>query len=324
MTQDISETPFFYTEKNVEILFLKDYANICRDEHKDSAEKIIKAKICILKKIQHATVLFKKLNECISRRIKFLREGQELSIYVSNNPRSIYIPFGWYHTATLYEVTRRIKPKCIFAEKNSPEMEFEQNKKDIKYFCKILSKINGGVMQTMDELLFYESFLKQGIVIHNPIRSDLPEVYQNNRRKVVVNFCRISPQKNLPLLMKSFVDFCVKYPEYTLEIYGNIITDEENAYLEDLKEWVLEKKCEHVIMLLPPRADIHNLVNDCAMFVSSSDYEGISNSMLEAMAIGLPVVCTDCLGGGAREMINDGENGLLVPVGDSNALTAAM
>ena len=61
-----------------------------------------------------------------------------------------------------------------------------------------------------------------------------------------------------------------------------------------------------------------------AMFVSSSDYEGISNSMIEAMAIGLPCVCTDCGGGGAKEMITDGENGLLVPVGDANALKNAM
>ena len=60
------------------------------------------------------------------------------------------------------------------------------------------------------------------------------------------------------------------------------------------------------------------------MFVSSSDFEGMSNSMLEAMALGLPVVCTDCPAGGARAVINDGENGLLVPVGDSEKLYLAM
>jgi glycosyltransferase involved in cell wall biosynthesis len=75
---------------------------------------------------------------------------------------------------------------------------------------------------------------------------------------------------------------------------------------------------------LPPRADVLDVVKDCAMFVSSSDYEGLSNSMLEAMAIGLPCVCTDCLGGGARELIKDGENGLLVPTKDAKALAEAM
>ena len=46
--------------------------------------------------------------------------------------------------------------------------------------------------------------------------------------------------------------------------------------------------------------------------------------MLEAMAIGLPCVCTDCPIGGAHMMIQDGVNGLLVPVGDSNAMAAAI
>ena len=60
------------------------------------------------------------------------------------------------------------------------------------------------------------------------------------------------------------------------------------------------------------------------MFVSSSDFEGMSNSMLEAMAIGLPVVCTDCPAGGARAIIQDHENGLLVPIKDANRLYLAM
>ena len=60
------------------------------------------------------------------------------------------------------------------------------------------------------------------------------------------------------------------------------------------------------------------------MFVSSSDYEGLSNSMLEAMAIGLPTICTDCPCGGARMIIQNGVNGLLVPVNNQQEMTKAM
>lgn len=60
------------------------------------------------------------------------------------------------------------------------------------------------------------------------------------------------------------------------------------------------------------------------MFVLPSDYEGLSNSMLESMAIGLPAICTDCPCGGARMVIQNRVNGLLVPVGDTEKLVEAM
>ncbi|MDU6786002.1 MAG: glycosyltransferase, partial [Veillonella sp.] len=71
-------------------------------------------------------------------------------------------------------------------------------------------------------------------------------------------------------------------------------------------------------------SNILEKVAPCSMFVSSSDFEGISNSMLEALGMGLPVVVTDCPVGGARMVIKSGENGILVPVGDTQAMYEAM
>ncbi|MBP3280665.1 MAG: glycosyltransferase, partial [Butyrivibrio sp.] len=56
------------------------------------------------------------------------------------------------------------------------------------------------------------------------------------------------------------------------------------------------------------------------VYAYSSDYEGMPNSLLEAMAMGMPVVSTDCPCGGPRTVIRDGENGFLIPVGDEDAL----
>ena len=60
------------------------------------------------------------------------------------------------------------------------------------------------------------------------------------------------------------------------------------------------------------------------MFVLSSDYEGMPNSLAEAMALGIPSISTDCPTGGSRELIQDGVNGYLVPVNDSIALSNKM
>ena len=60
------------------------------------------------------------------------------------------------------------------------------------------------------------------------------------------------------------------------------------------------------------------------MYVNSSDYEGMSNAMLEAMAIGMPVICTDCPIGGANAVIRNGENGILTEVGNAKEMSQAM
>ena len=95
-------------------------------------------------------------------------------------------------------------------------------------------------------------------------------------------------------------------------------------YIEQVKKHAKESICPDRIVFLPQSLHIHDDVLRDGMFVSSSDYEGMSNSMLEAMAIGLPTICTDCPAGGARAVIKDHENGILTPVGDVQALAAAM
>lgn len=140
----------------------------------------------------------------------------------------------------------------------------------------------------------------------------------------MVNFCRIANQKNLPLMIEAFVKLHQDYPDYQLEIYGNTVELQEEKLRDKLISSINQNGYSDFISILPPAADVHQRVRDAAMFVSSSDFEGLSNSMIEAMAIGLPCVCTDCLGGGAREVIRDGVNGLLVPMNDVDALYLGM
>ena len=164
---------------------------------------------------------------------------------------------------------------------------------------------------------YNETIQKKCVVIPNPLRPDLPQPYMGKRRNVVTTYCRLHPAKNLPLLLSAFTSFHKRYSEYTLEIYG------EGELLSSLNEQIIHLGIEGCAHIYPFDPHIHSKIRDCAMFVSSSDWEGFPNSVMEALAIGLPTISTDC-DFGPRDMIRDYENGLLVPVGDVQALVNAM
>ena len=89
-----------------------------------------------------------------------------------------------------------------------------------------------------------------------------------------------------------------------------------------IAEEVCSRGLESRIELLGTRGDVPELLASADVFVLSSRSEGFPVSILEAMAVGLPVVATDV--GGVAEAVLDGETGLLVPPGDGRALSAAL
>ena len=70
--------------------------------------------------------------------------------------------------------------------------------------------------------------------------------------------------------------------------------------------------------------NVDKKIRESNIFVLCSNYEGVSNSMVEAMALGLPVIATDCPIGGCKSYIENEKNGLLIPVGDKEELVKAL
>ena len=100
-----------------------------------------------------------------------------------------------------------------------------------------------------------------------------------------------------------------KYPDYILEIYG------EGELKEELQKQINEYGLEKRIILKGTFINIHERIADATLFILSSDYEGLSNALLEALMMGIPCISTNCAG--ADEFIESGVNGLLTPVGDA-------
>ena len=138
------------------------------------------------------------------------------------------------------------------------------------------------------------------------------------RRKVIVTAGRLENQKNHIMTLRAFARFAVEHPEYELEIFGK---GTERARLGEVAS-ILGIDDRVKFMGFSP--DAVNSVRTASAFVMSSRYEGLSNSMIEALCMGVPTVCTRCLGCGAEAVISNGVNGILVDIDDAEAEAAAL
>lgn len=244
--------------------------------------------------------------------------------FVNENRDSIYIFFSVSVLEHFCYTTKELDLKMIYAEARDPSRR-TLNK---SIMIALLSKINACVVQTETQARLYREIIKQSWKIHT-VYNPMPEITimhdsSKSREKVIVNFCRMDPAKNLRLLVDSFCMLNESYPDYKLELY--VIADYEAAKKEknELINYCKRKDSAGNIFIFSGEKNILKKIVDYSMFVSSSLHEGLSNSMLEAMSIGLPCVCTDCDGGGAREVIIDGVNGVLVQSDDITALYVGM
>ena len=225
--------------------------------------------------------------------------------------------FGFSVMGTVFSVIAAlgIRHRLLVSERNDPTQMHHKWLRDWAY-----TKAECIVCQTEDMLkLFPTKIRNKGMVIPNPISDDIPEPYTGNRDHRIVNVARLQPQKNHKLLLEAFALFlrnCVD--DYTLHIYG------EGPLMSDLQSYATDLKISDHVTFHGFTNNAREEIKNAGMFVLSSDYEGISNSMIEALAMGIPTISTDCPVGGARMYIEDGVSGLLTQTGDAGKLSVAM
>ena len=176
----------------------------------------------------------------------------------------------------------------------------------------------GCVFQTEEEKRWFPARLqKKGRIIMNQVNESFFDVTRTGPRRGIVTVGKLRAQKNQALLIRAFSRIAGQTEENLLLYGAGELHDELKALVDSLG---LQARVKFMGLSTDVAADI----KDAKLFVMSSDYEGLPNALLEAMALGLPCISTDCEGGGPAMVIEDGVNGLLVPMRDEKALADAM
>lgn len=214
---------------------------------------------------------------------------------------------------------RGINIPVVYSERNDPN---KTNQRWIdKLYRRIVEKKSAYVVfQTQGAKLCYsEEVQKKSIVILNPLdTAKIPNSSVTIRTKRIVNVGRLAEQKNQKLLIDAFSKISEKYTEYNLEIYG------EGPLREELTDKINKLDLSKRIKLMGNNSNVLAAIKDASLFVLTSDYEGIPNTLIEAMCLGIPCVSTDCSPGGAAELIKNGFNGYLVPCNNIEVLADSM
>lgn len=204
----------------------------------------------------------------------------------------------------------------ICSERNDPTRRNQLIETILKTIYK---KADAFVCQSQAVAQYYSSVpADKKVIIPNPIDLSLiPMAVKESAPMRIVSVGRLVKQKNFPLLIRSISEIIAQMPDVHLTIYGE---GSERPYLEELIEHLGLQ--EHV-ELPGSTGEVHAKMRDASLFVMSSDYEGFPNALIEAIAMGLPVVSTDFATGVAREIVDENV-GIVVPCADQLAITDAI
>ena len=219
--------------------------------------------------------------------------------------------------ALLAKKISRWKPPIVIAERANPYHTKGVLGKVRNILC---CHADGAVFQTEQAQSYYKNIIKcPSVVLRNPLNPDFKvEPFRGTRTNRIVCVGRLSEEKNQRLLVEAFAEIAQDFPDYTVEFYG------DGPLKETIAQHIEELSMQGKIQLMGRKERVQDLIKDAACFVLPSNSEGMPNALLEAMALGIPSIATDWPIGGSAFIINNNENGILIPMNDKKALMAAL
>lgn len=281
-----------------EIVFITSYA--CEKEYELSK----KVKRYNLSQGPHQSSRISRNIERIWKLRKICKEEQPevlISFMAEPNIRAILATLG-------------LKTKVIISVRNEPEREYAGR---IHRFIgkRLLPLADGCVFQTEEaKCWFPQKLQKKSTIIANAVKQEFYVKERRPKKHLIVSCGRLEKQKNYPLLLDAFRDVVHKFPDARLRIYGS------GAMKEILEKIIDDYNLRESVELKGQTEDVPSALACADVFVMSSDYEGMPNALMEALAMGIPCVATDCPCGGPKALIKNQVNGFLVPIRDKDCL----
>jgi len=207
----------------------------------------------------------------------------------------------------------------VVSVRSNPSREYPD--KLTRFLVRILfSRTAGVVLQTQQAKAFFpKTVQKKAVILPNSLNKQfLERTYCEQRKKEIVWVGRMDENKNPKLLLEVFIKLADKYPQWSLKYVGG------GPLFDDLKTMAGKADLENRVIFTGKIDEVAETVSQASVFVLTSKQEGMPNALIEAMVLGLAAVATDCPCGGPAELIQNGENGILIPVDDAVSLERAL
>lgn len=257
----------------------------------------------------------KKVRKKVEKNVKDILQFKKI---IENEKPDYLVIFGPDPMYNIANSLAKHSPTIIECERGDLESRRRLNKIFLKHYMK---HADAGVFQMDGGVERYGKSIPNNIhIIPNPCY--VPEGIQRNSDSVknaIVSGGRLVAEKGFDILIKAFALISNKFPSIDLHIYGS--GEEKERLLGIIDSLSLMGR----VRILDPVRDFPSILKQARLFVLPSYFEGLPNTLIEAMALGVPVVAADCTPGGARFLTDHGTiGGPLVPPGDPGKMAKAI
>lgn len=294
----------YFLSKDISVVLVNDFAASAEKEYEvpDGIKRVF------LRASLKGNPLLKNLQRIIKLRdtIKAERPDIVLSFLGRPNMRMLVAAIG-------------LKCKKVVSVRNDPRREYGASKIKQMTAGLLFHLADGCVFQTQEAAGYFpKKVSERSRIIPNPVAEAFYHIERAEEPRNIVSVGRLEKQKDHLLLIDAFALVADEFPEEDLIIYG------EGSLRKTLEDEMITLGLEGRVSLPGETKNVAEELAKAKVFVLSSDFEGMPNALLEAMAVGLPCISTDCPCGGPREMIDHDRNGLIVECGNREELARAI